>query len=110
MICLFVWCITQLSTVFQFYHGISLVSYQNKWSIYLVNADPTTLRAEQGRPFKYKDRSNGNLLIFNLQVSEEEVVEVLRRCLENNNSSVITKEYSITALMKLSTRFTTTRE
>lgn len=43
-------------------------------------------------------------------VTEEEVVEVLRRGLENNNSSIVTKEYCITALMKLSTRFSITRD
>ncbi|XP_052816690.1 AP-1 complex subunit gamma-1-like isoform X2 [Mya arenaria] len=43
-------------------------------------------------------------------VTEEDVVRVLQRCLENNNSSVVTKEYCITALMKLSTRFSHTRD
>ncbi|KAL4234218.1 AP-1 complex subunit gamma-1 [Mactra antiquata] len=43
-------------------------------------------------------------------VTEEDVVKVLRKGLENNNSSVVTKEYCITALMKLSTRFSATRD
>lgn len=41
-------------------------------------------------------------------VTEEDVVQVLRKTLGNNNSSTVTKEYCITALMKLSTRFTAT--
>jgi AP-1 complex subunit gamma-1 len=40
-----------------------------------------------------------------LQVSEDEVVTLLEKVLANNNSSVITKEYVITGLMKLSSRF-----
>ncbi|RUS72129.1 hypothetical protein EGW08_020102 [Elysia chlorotica] len=41
-----------------------------------------------------------------LQVSNDEVISLLERILINNNSSVVTKEYAITALMKLSSRFT----
>ncbi|GFS06594.1 AP-1 complex subunit gamma-1 [Elysia marginata] len=40
-----------------------------------------------------------------LQVSNDEVISLLERILANNNSSVVTKEYAITALMKLSSRF-----
>ncbi|XP_052229804.1 AP-1 complex subunit gamma-1-like isoform X2 [Dreissena polymorpha] len=43
-------------------------------------------------------------------VTEEDVVRVLQKCLENNNSTSVTKEYCITALMKLSTRFTHTKD
>lgn len=43
-------------------------------------------------------------------ITEEEVVEVLRKALVNNNSTVVTKEYCITALMKLSTRFQHSKE
>lgn len=42
-------------------------------------------------------------------VAEEDVVKMLRKGLENNNSTAVTKEYCITALMKLSTRFTHTK-
>ncbi|XP_005091259.1 AP-1 complex subunit gamma-1 isoform X2 [Aplysia californica] len=41
-----------------------------------------------------------------LEVSEDEVISLLEKVLANNNSSVVTKEYSITALMKLSSRYT----
>lgn len=40
-----------------------------------------------------------------LQVSNDDVISLLERILANNNSSVVTKEYAITALMKLSSRF-----
>jgi len=40
-----------------------------------------------------------------LQCSEEEVLEVLERVLINNNSLPVTKQYTITAVVKLSTRF-----
>ncbi|XP_041376588.1 AP-1 complex subunit gamma-1-like isoform X2 [Gigantopelta aegis] len=40
-----------------------------------------------------------------LDATEEDVVNLLDRVLANNNSSCITKEYAITALMKLSSRF-----
>ncbi|XP_053401363.1 AP-1 complex subunit gamma-1-like isoform X2 [Mercenaria mercenaria] len=43
-------------------------------------------------------------------VKEEDVVKVLQKGLENNNSTSVTKEYCITALMKLSTRFSVTRD
>jgi AP-1 complex subunit gamma-1 len=43
-----------------------------------------------------------------INVSEDEVLDVLEKILVNNNSSVITKEYTITAIMKLSTRFNNT--
>lgn len=39
------------------------------------------------------------------QATEEEVLEVLERVLVNNNSLPITKQYTITAVVKLSTRF-----
>ena len=39
------------------------------------------------------------------QVTEEEVLEVLERVLVDNNSAVLTKEYALTAVVKLSTRF-----
>ncbi|KAK7478395.1 hypothetical protein BaRGS_00030399 [Batillaria attramentaria] len=41
-----------------------------------------------------------------LQVTEEDVVKVLERLVAGANSAIITKEYAITALMKLSSRFT----
>jgi len=44
-----------------------------------------------------------------LQISEDDVLEVLEKALVNNNSSVITKEYCLTALVKLCTRFTTSQ-
>ncbi|KAH9503437.1 AP-1 complex subunit gamma-1, partial [Bulinus truncatus] len=40
-----------------------------------------------------------------LNVTEDEVIFLLERVLTNNNSSVVTKEYVITAMMKLSSRF-----
>ncbi|KAK0045846.1 AP-1 complex subunit gamma-1-like isoform X2 [Biomphalaria pfeifferi] len=40
-----------------------------------------------------------------LHVTEDEVITLLERVLSNNNSAVVTKEYVITALMKLSSRF-----
>jgi AP-1 complex subunit gamma-1 len=40
-----------------------------------------------------------------VQTSEEEVLEVMERVLINNNSSAATKYFSITAIVKLSTRF-----
>ncbi|XP_014672206.1 PREDICTED: AP-1 complex subunit gamma-1-like [Priapulus caudatus] len=40
-----------------------------------------------------------------LKVSEDEVVNVLERVLASNLSDIVTKEYAINALMKLSTRF-----
>ncbi|ESO87845.1 hypothetical protein LOTGIDRAFT_126968 [Lottia gigantea] len=43
-----------------------------------------------------------------ITVSEEDVVRIVERVLQNNNSTEITKEYAITALMKLSSRFTST--
>lgn len=46
--------------------------------------------------------------VFYLQVTEDEVLDVLEKILVNNNSTVITKEYAVTAIMKLSTRFTQT--
>lgn len=43
-------------------------------------------------------------------VTEDDVIEILRKGLVNNNSTVVTKEYCITALMKLSTRFHHSKE
>lgn len=40
-----------------------------------------------------------------VQATEEEVLDVLERVLVNNNSSPTTKQYTITAVVKLSTRF-----
>ncbi|ELU06271.1 hypothetical protein CAPTEDRAFT_156364 [Capitella teleta] len=40
-----------------------------------------------------------------LNVTEDEVLEVLERVLIDNNSSVLSKEYALTATVKLSTRF-----
>ena len=40
-----------------------------------------------------------------VHVSEEQVLEVLEKILVNNNSSIVTKEYCINAIVKLSTRF-----
>ena len=40
------------------------------------------------------------------QVAEEDVLDVLEKILVCNNSAVITKEYALTAIMKLSSRFT----
>jgi len=40
-----------------------------------------------------------------IQATEEEIVETLERILNWNISTVITREYAINALMKLSTRF-----
>jgi hypothetical protein len=40
-----------------------------------------------------------------MQATEEEVLEVLERVLVYNNSAPMTKHYSITAVVKLSTRF-----
>jgi len=41
----------------------------------------------------------------NIQVTEEEIVDILERVLNWSISTVITREYAINALMKLSTRF-----
>ncbi|KAK6185231.1 hypothetical protein SNE40_007508 [Patella caerulea] len=43
-----------------------------------------------------------------VDVSEDDVVKVVEKVLSNNNSNEITKEYAITTLMKLSSRFTST--
>ncbi|XP_070198443.1 AP-1 complex subunit gamma-1-like isoform X2 [Littorina saxatilis] len=43
-----------------------------------------------------------------LQVTEDEVIDMLEKVVAGANSAVATKEYAITALMKLSTRFTHT--
>ena len=43
-----------------------------------------------------------------LQVAEEDVLEVLEKVLVNNNSTIITKEYALTAVVKLSSRFHST--
>jgi AP-1 complex subunit gamma-1 len=40
-----------------------------------------------------------------LQVSEDEVLDVLEKVLSNNVSTIVTREYAITAMAKLSTRF-----
>jgi AP-1 complex subunit gamma-1 len=40
-----------------------------------------------------------------IQSTEEEVLEVLERVLVNNNSAPATKQYTVTAVVKLSTRF-----
>jgi len=45
-----------------------------------------------------------------IQTSEEEVLEVMEKVLINNNSSAMTKHYSITAIIKLSTRFHRTQQ
>ncbi|XP_064641695.1 AP-1 complex subunit gamma-1-like isoform X1 [Lineus longissimus] len=41
-----------------------------------------------------------------IQVTEDEVLNVLEKVLSSNVSAVVTKEYAITAVAKLSTRFT----
>ena len=41
-------------------------------------------------------------------MTEDEVVDMLEKVVGSANSSVVTKEYAITALMKLSSRFTAT--
>ena len=38
-------------------------------------------------------------------MSEDEVLDVLTKVLVNNNSTVVSKEYCINAIVKLSTRF-----
>ncbi|XP_076470674.1 AP-1 complex subunit gamma-1-like isoform X2 [Babylonia areolata] len=43
-----------------------------------------------------------------LQITEDDVVDLLERVVGGANSAVVTKEYAITALMKLSSRFTAT--
>jgi len=43
-----------------------------------------------------------------MQISEEEILAVLEKVLIDNNSTEVSKEYAITAIMKLSTRFTQT--
>jgi len=48
---------------------------------------------------------DNNAFVFCCQATEEEVLEVLERVLVNNNSSPTTKQYTITAITKLSTRF-----
>ena len=40
-----------------------------------------------------------------VQATEEEVLEVLERVLVYNNSAPATKQYTITAVVKLGTRF-----
>jgi len=40
-----------------------------------------------------------------IQVTEDEVLDVMEKILVNNNSTVLTKQYAVTAIMKLSTRF-----
>eukprot|EP00106_Octopus_bimaculoides_P016729 XP_014784171.1 PREDICTED: AP-1 complex subunit gamma-1-like isoform X1 [Octopus bimaculoides] len=40
-----------------------------------------------------------------LNVKEDDVISALEKVLSNNNSSIVSKEYAITALLKLSTRF-----
>lgn len=42
------------------------------------------------------------------QLAEDDVLDVLEKVLLSNNSSIITKEYALTGIMKLSTRFTQT--
>ncbi|XP_013379311.1 AP-1 complex subunit gamma-1 isoform X4 [Lingula anatina] len=44
-----------------------------------------------------------------LDASEEDVLNVLERALVNNNSTLTSKEYVITAILKLSTRFSSTQ-
>ena len=43
-----------------------------------------------------------------MQVTEGEAVDMLEGVVGSANSGVVTKEYGITALMKLSSRFTVT--
>ena len=47
-------------------------------------------------------------MVFVWQVTEDQVLDMLERILVNNNSTTVTKEYSLMAIMKLSTRFTQT--
>ena len=41
-----------------------------------------------------------------LQVTEDEVLDLLEKILINNNSSLVSKQYALNAIVKLSTRFT----
>ena len=43
--------------------------------------------------------------VYVTQVTEDEVLQVLERVLVNNNSLLVSKEYCINAIVKLSTRF-----
>ncbi|XP_064599542.1 AP-1 complex subunit gamma-1-like isoform X2 [Liolophura sinensis] len=45
-----------------------------------------------------------------IEVTEDDAITLLEKVLANNNSLVVTKEYAITALMKLSSRFTRTQD
>ncbi len=48
------------------------------------------------------------VLVSICQVTEDQVLDMLERILVNNNSTMVTKEYCLMAIMKLSTRFTQT--
>lgn len=49
------------------------------------------------------------LLSFFVQVTEDEVLDVLEGLLVSNLSSPVTRGYSLTAIMKLSTRFSSVK-
>jgi AP-1 complex subunit gamma-1 len=52
----------------------------------------------------------GDDALLTLQVSEDEIVHILERVLNSSLSTVVTREYAINALMKLSTRFVSCSE
>lgn len=54
--------------------------------------------------------SNGYMLqlLFPPQVTEDEVLDILESVLISNMSTSVTRGYALTAIMKLSTRFTCT--
>lgn len=48
------------------------------------------------------------VFFFSLQVTEDEVLDILESVLISNMSASVTRGYALTAIMKLSTRFTCT--
>lgn len=47
------------------------------------------------------------VFFFCFQVSEDEVIDVLEKVLTHNYSTEVSKEYAMTSLMKLTSRFRT---
>lgn len=50
-----------------------------------------------------------NLNFFLMKVTEDEVLDVLEGLLVSNLSTPVTRGYSLTAIMKLSTRFSSVK-
>lgn len=74
----------------------SVIESHKRWQVYVFKVMISILNCWV---------QNGFLFWF--QVSEDEVIDVLEKVLTHNYSTEVSKEYAMTSLMKLTSRFRT---